>query len=355
MLVAAVVVLTGIAGCGGGAVRSHAVKKRAVAGPVDCFASPVRCGYPDAAAGNVGVSVSSCSSLPAFNPSKLPKGTYYNGSNLLEITTPGTTIKDLDFPSNITLVVAAANAEIDHVCVMTDGGGHSGSTALTIVKHVGGTTVENSTLGGANTTTQAAEQAITNDTNAPDTSADNDLLLNCGECVHGTWTLDNSYVDVTARIPGEHYEDWYFSDGTISANHDVFINPQEQTAEIFGNTNGGNGGPADNHVTITNSLLAGGGYMLYPNSDNSGVGASTMDITGNRFARCAGSAIANRRTGGQSCAGGTDRSGIWPRGGYFGVSYPTGTFCKGNDQTWKDNVWDDTGAEVICQSSARRQ
>jgi hypothetical protein len=348
--------MTAVAGCGGGGVTSpHAAKKRAASGPVDCFASPVRCGYPDAAAGNVGISLSSCSSLPAFDPSKLPHGTYYNGSNLLEITAPDTTIRDLDFPANITLVVDADNARIDHVCVLTDGGGHSGSTALTIAKHVRGTTVVNSTLGGANTTTQAAEQAITNDTNAPATTADNDLLLNCGECVHGTWTLDNSYVDVSATLRGEHYEDWYFSDGTISADHDVFINPQEQTAEIFGDTHGGNGGAADNHVTITDSLLAGGGYMLYPNSDNSGVGASTMDISGNRFARCSGAPIDNRRTGGQSCAGGSDRSGIWPHGGYFGVSYPTGTFCTGSDQIWEHNTWDDSGTEVRCQSSAHQQ
>jgi hypothetical protein len=312
----------------------------------DCFTSLASCGYPSRAAGDVGVS--RCSKLPAFNRSRLPRGTALDGSRLLVLRRAHATLKNLDLPSNIAIEVNADNTTINHVCMLTDGDGASGSTALRITPGTTGTKVENSTLGGANRTTQASDQAITNDSDAAHTTATNDLLINCGECVHGAWKLDNSYVDVTATIPGEHYEDWYFSDATISANHDVFINPREQTAEIFGDTNGGNGGPADNRITVTNSLLAGGGYMIYTDSNSSSVGSSRMHITGNRFARCDGRAVYDRATGGESCSGGVDAFGIFPQGGYFGVVYPNGAYCRAANHTWKNNSWDNNRAKVGC-------
>jgi hypothetical protein len=345
-----------VAACGAGGTPTthvHTTRQAHISGrPADCFVSHGSCGYPDPVIGTVGLGSNACAQLPVFNQANLPLGSYYNGSNLLSITMRGATLQNLRLPPGIAIAVDADNVTVNHVCALINGHGHAGSSALTISKNATGTTVENSTLGGANATDESAERAITNDTNAAGTVADNDQLINCGECVHGTWKLDNSYVDANARIRKEHYEDWYFSDGTISADHDVFVNPHEQTAEIFGDTHGGEGGRADNHVTITDSLLAGGGYMIYPNSTNSGVGSSTMRITGNRFARCTGAARFNKKTGGQACAGGPDRSGFWPQGGYFGVSYPAGTFCTGAGQTWADNSWDDEGGgPVRCQSS----
>jgi hypothetical protein len=312
----------------------------------DCFTSLASCGYPSRAAHDVGVS--RCSKLPAFKRSRLPKGTSLDGSRVLVIRRAHTTLKNLDLPSNLAIEVNADDATINHICMMTNGDGDSGSTALRITPGTTGTKVENSTLGGANKTNHASDQAITNDGDAARTSATNDLLINCGECVHGAWKLDNSYVDVTATIPGEHYEDWYFSDATISANHDVFINPREQTAEIFGDTHGGNGGAADNRITVTNSLLAGGGYMIYTDSNSSSVGSSRMHITGNRFARCDGRRVYDRLTGGESCSGGVDAFGIFPLGGYFGVVYPNGVYCRAANQTWKNNTWDNNRAKVGC-------
>jgi hypothetical protein len=312
----------------------------------DCFGSLAGCGYPSRSAHNVGVG--NCSHLRALNRSHPPKGTRFDGANLLEVTRAHATVKNLRFPSNVRIMVIANNATINHVCVMTNGGGHAGSTALMVRGGTTGTKVENSTLGGANRGGQSSEQAITNDSNAARTSAYNDELINCGECVHGAWKLTHSYVDANASIRGEHYEDWYFSDGTISANHDVFINPHEQTAEIFGDTHGGSGGPADNHVTITNSLLAGGGFMIYTDASSSSVGSSSTHITGNRFARCTGRTVYNRGTGGESCSGGVDAFGIWPRGGYFGVMYPNGAYCSAKRHTWKNNSWDNNRSRVHC-------
>jgi hypothetical protein len=327
LLIAATLCLGGAAVADG---QSHTKHKA-------CLGSLAGCGYPSRSAHDVGET--NCAALTAFNRSHLPRGTRLDGNNLLEVTRQAATLTHLDFPTNLTILIDARNVTVNHICAMTNGSATAGSTALKVAPGITGTTVKNSTLGGANTTNHSSEQAITNDANAPRTTATNDLLINCGECVHGTWKLTNSYVDAGATIPGDHYEDWYFSDGTISANHDVFINPHEQTAEIFGNTNGGNGGPADNHITITNSLLAGGGFMIYTNSSSTSVGTSTMNIAGNRFARCTTKADYNQQTGGESCAHGTDKYGIWPQGGYFGVVYPNGTYCHAPNHTWKNNTW----------------
>jgi hypothetical protein len=338
------------------ALTSHPPLPNAAVLPVgpkaqrDCFRSPVACGLPDPAAGNVGAD---CSELPDFDPASPPPGTYFNGSNLLEISDPHTVVANLAFPSTMAIQLApgSSGSTLDNICLLTDGGGVSGSTAVQIAPGVTGTVIENSTLGGANATTRASDQAITNDAGNADTAAVNDVLYNCGECVHGAWTLVHSFVDVTASIPGEHYEDWYFSDATISANQDVFLNPREQTADIFGDTEGGNGGAADNHITITNSLLAGGGFMLYADSSSSSVGSSTMKVMGNRFARCRSGALPNSATGGVACSGGTDGLGYWPRGGYFGID--SQTYCTGPGQLWAQNVWDDDNARLECAAPPR--
>jgi hypothetical protein len=86
--------------------------------------------------------------------------------------------------------------------------------------------------------------------------------------------------------------------------------------------------------------------MLYTNSSSTSIGSSTMDITGNRFARCTSSDAYNATTGGTACSGGTDGFGYWPQGGYFGVD--SWTYCTGTAQTWTNNVWDDNNAPVSC-------
>jgi hypothetical protein len=122
---------------------------------------------------------------------------------------------------------------------------------------VSGISIINSTVGEASSTTQSSDWAIGNGTLTANAVATNDYIYNCGECVHGAWTLNSSYVNANAVISGEHQEDWYFSDQTISANNDVLLNPFNQTATLFGDTQYGGGGPADNHIKLTNSLLAG--------------------------------------------------------------------------------------------------
>ena len=138
-------------------------------------------------------------------------------------------------------------------------------------------TIENSVIRGTGTAkSEATEEALQNSSDAPNARAINNDISNCGECVHQAWTLEGSYV-LTNTSPGSspHYEDIYASNGTsFTANHDTLFNIENQTAVFFQEGYKNSGAVA----SVTNSFLAGGGYMLHP--------VGTVTFTGDRFARC---------------------------------------------------------------------
>jgi hypothetical protein len=297
-----------------------------------CFPAPGACGYPDPDSGNVGPS-GACSSLTP--------------SAGINEHTAGATIQNLNITGEVT--ISASNVTLANDCISASGGGRLGSRIVSIGDGVTGTKIMHSTVFGANSTSESVEEALSNNNEGTGTVADHDYIYNCGECVHGTWTLTNSYVTSNATIPSDHYEDIYCNDTTFVAEHDVLINPHEQTANLFCDTNGGGGGPADDHITVTESLLAGSGYGLYPQGNSSSVGSSTMDVTGNRFARCLTAHVFESGTGGTSCKGGADADGYWPFGGYYGVLDADAAYCPpASGQQWSNNVWDDDGEAIGC-------
>ena len=109
-----------------------------------------------------------------------------------------------------------------------------------------------------------------------------------------------------------------------------------------------------NRLTVTNNLLAGGGYTIYPCGNATSVGSSTLDFEGNRIARCGGGIEFAGPGGTWLCADApktypylsTDGKGWYPRGGSFGnVAYD---FCGAAGWVWKNNVWDDNGSPSTC-------
>jgi hypothetical protein len=305
-----------------------------------CFASPGACGLPDPSVHNVGAT-SACSSLTS--------------SGTVTANKPGQTVSNLNI--NGRLLVSAPNVTISNVCVSYDGGGQLNTSALYIQGSAANTVLQHVTVGGANTSTQSAEQAITNASNG-NATATAVYAYNCGECVWGgPWTLNDSYV-ITNGMQGtdDHLEDVYYSDESISMNHDTLLNPDSQNSVTFGDTHFHNGGPCDNHITITNSLLAGGGFVIYTCGNASGVGSSTMNISNDRFARCttppfrynSGSGgTACQNSSGSSIGSGADAHGYWPKSGYFGTLL-SGYCPPTSGQTWSGNVYDDSGAAVPC-------
>ena len=284
-----------------------------------CYGSPASCGFPDPKAGNVGTE---CAALKA--------------SGSLTINTAGETVEGLNISGTVT--INAPNVTLTNDCIGAGGG--SGSHIVFLASGATGTQITHSDIYGS----PGVQEALTNNYSQSGAVADHDYIYNCGECVHGPWTLTNSYVTSNATISGEHYEDIYCSDATFVAEHDVLVNPHEQTANLFCDTKGGGGGPADNHITLKTSLLAGAGFSLYPDGNSSSAGSSTMTVTGNRFARCSSTPVFNSQSGGTACKNGPDANGLFPNGGYFGID--AYTYCSSG--VWSQNVWDDSGTPVGC-------
>lgn len=267
-------------------------------------------------------------------------------SGSVTVSRAGATVKNIDVIGK--LIVTAPNVTIDNVCVSTDAHAALNAAALVLQGGADDTLIEHSTVAGANRSGHSVEIAAANWGGRPATLR-RDYLYACGECIHdGPWTVDDTYVISNGMVgTSDHYEDVYCSDTSVSMNHDTVLNPEWQTATVFCDTNGGGGGACRNHLRITGSLLAGGDFMLYPCGNASSVGTSSLTVTGNRFARCRTWPFRyDSGTGGNTCAGGSDRAGYFPYGGYFGVN--DSAYCSGSHRRWAGNVWDDNGATVSC-------
>jgi hypothetical protein len=204
-----------------------------------------------------------------------------------------------------------------------------------IAPGVSGVLIEDSTLRGVDSTSLGAVQYSVQNSGSSTNKGMRLNMSSCTTCWAGPGTLQDSYAITDAVISGSHYEPIYYGGGAgpLVVNHDTLKNPNGQTAEVFG----GNDYGIETGLTITNNLLAGGGYMIYGGAIGS-QGASTTDvtITGNRFARCLTSTILDSG-GGYLCSGGSDSNGYWPHGGYFGVAAYVNTAVT----TWSGNYWDD--------------
>jgi hypothetical protein len=271
----------------------------------------------------------------------------------MTISTAGRTIANLNIRG--TIDIEAPNVTINNVCVADNGRAQAGSTAIQMGNESTNALIENSAIGGADTSSQSIEVAVAN-YGASNAILSHDFLYNCGECVHnGPWTIKDSFV-ISNGMQGtdDHYEDVYCNDTAINMIHDTLLNPEGQTATVFCDTGGGSGGACRNDVSIRDSLLAGGGYMLYVCGNASSAGTSTMNVTNNRFARCTSKPFNQTNDGGYDCQGssneslaaGADAHGYWPYGGHYGVE--AGTYCASG--TWSGNTWDDNGGGVRCSS-----
>ncbi len=322
----------------------------------NCFASPKACGYPDTTAvypnsayvgPENGTTSVACSSLtPATGTVTLSTNQTYSG---------------YDLTGNI--VIDGTGVTLNDDCVSYNGNNSDGSYAVADATYTG-LTVENSDIGGTNTGTGAVDAAVQGEA-----TITHSYLFDCGECMGAGDSPSNSYIIANGFPAGVHSEDVYLGGGdTFAANHDTLLDPYDQTAEIYGDTST-SGSACTNHISITNSLLAGGGSIIYECGNNpaaesggSNTGGGTLTFTGNDIARCtsqngyqdpsslhevvcaASSAgpFVNSNSEPASSVGG-DSHGYWPLGGAFGID--AYTFCSsGNGTTWSGNYYDDAGS-----------
>ena len=275
------------------------VKKEESSSQTNCIKVPSACGYPDST--NTGV----------------PAGTTLKSqTNNITVTTPGTTIKDVALEGSIS--VEANNTTIEDTDVTVNGtqtcGESCGGRGIWIKPGVTGTLIQNVAChGGALSGSNVTQYCIMSNDSA--TTIKQLHAYNCTECLAGPMNLSNSFINESdATIPQEHYEDIYYGGGggPLIVNHNTMLNQQGQTAVVFASVDFGN----QTTLTITNNLMAGGGYMIYGGGSGSGgkvVGPVT--ITGNRFSR-----------------------EFYPNGGYYGVA----SYMNEAVTTWSGNVWDET-------------
>jgi hypothetical protein len=306
--------------------------------PEGCFSDPESCGYP----GTQNTGVANCSALKASGGKTITKAE---------------TVEGLDISGEV--VIDASGVKLNDDCIEVNGDEEQGSAAVILDNGASNFTISNSTIRGKNTTSQSIEEALRNNYSDAGATAIKDRLENCAECLHQTWAISESYVIANGEEKADesglaHAEDWWFDGGTVSANDDTLLNPSKQTAVIFAESGGGS---CQNHETVTNSLLAGGGFMFYLCAHSTGAGSSSIDIKDNRFARmvCTKKEIENYEgRGGFGCGPegsffsyGEGAGGYFPRGGFFGLVYEgEGVYNKGAG--WEGNYWDNNLASVAA-------
>jgi hypothetical protein len=299
--------------------------------PRDCFASPGSCGYPDPSDGTAGV----------------PRATKLTPRGSIAVTKRGTVLQNLDVTGTIT--IQAANTTIRNVRLTVVGRG-SGTAGIWIEPGAGPTTISDTTIRGTSAH-QSPESAIFNH-NGESLTLTRVYFYNFADPVEGAVTIDDSYIDANGSYGSgsaiAHIEDVYASDARVVVKHSVLLNPTGQTATVFMDTNGGQGAiPGDDKLTVVNSLLAGGGWTLYPSAKSTSPGTGRMNVSGNRFARCLSTPVYDKRSGGTSCKKGPDSHGYYPYGGYYGVA--ADLYCPPKrNQRWSANVWDDDDTPIRC-------
>jgi len=293
----------------------------AISASAACLPQPSSCGFPDAS--NTGV----------------PAGTTLTPSGSRTVTTNGAVLSGLEITGTVT--VAADNVTIENSRIAKGSGG-SGSYVVILNNGADNFTIRDTEISGPASDTSGLESAVWNHYNNPGATATRVYFHRCADCWEGAGTFRDSYMIVDAAYSGSHDEDIYVCGATVDVEHSTLINRHSQTATVFGDA-----GCGGNRFTVTDSLLAGGGYLLYPQA-NSDSRIGTMRVTGNRFARCHTRAVYEADSGGTACAGGPDRHGLFPQGGYYGVvaySY------RGRGQIWRGNFWDDN-LRPICASGS---
>jgi hypothetical protein len=296
----------------------------------NCFSSPHSCGFPDPT--NTGV----------------PAGVALTPSGSVTVTRPGTVVSGLQVTGSIS--VRASNVTIENTRVIqssTCGPSTTcGNSAIEIASGQSGVTIKNVETASAPGVT--CEHDIRN--TGSSVTIERAYLHACDGNVYavGPTVLKDSYGIAQIAISSDHIENVYFNETAFTAIHDTLLNPVGQTAVIFGNSGGGTDVTnCSNQLTVLESLLAGGGYSLYPCAHAAQAGTSSLKVEGNHFARCVSAEGYEPDGGAHPCVGGPDSSGYYPKSGAYGIAWNYFTSAS----VWRGNVWDNNLARACITGS----
>jgi hypothetical protein len=245
--------------------------------------------------------------------------------------TSGQTLEGKEVTDGVT--VAGPNVTIRNSVIRNPSGGN-GTSAIEMQQGATNFTIEHSEVTGNGSKTNAPESNVWNHYNDPGFRVIDSYLHGAPDNIEGPVSIYDSYVIVDAEYPGAHSEDIYLCGANATVLHSTLYNESGETSLIFGDGICGKG----NAVTVEDSMLAGGGYMLQPNAK--GVSAPVR-IVDNRVGRCV-TAAHQDSGGGYVCAGGADANGYWPRAGQYGLDTELG-----KEAVWSGNVWDDN-SQPMC-------
>ncbi len=268
-----------------------------------CMAQPSACGFPDV--GTAGVKPGVARETVGHDVTLSTAGQVYENKTVLG-----------------TLSVTAPNVIVRNVKVVMSPGGAYGIEAFDWSTNVSNLLLQdvevdmNGTFGSSGIAYgNFTAQRVFIHNGSDCVSFTHNATVKDSLCVVGPDTNGDAWPDSTSFCNvGDYHFDGLQSDGGggYLIDHNTIRNPCDQVSAIIMSTNSG---PISN-VTITNNLMAGGGYTLYCNV--SGIDVPNEVVTGNRFAKS-----------------------FHPKGGEWGPW----TGCDDADAV-SGNVWDETGAAL---------
>jgi hypothetical protein len=235
----------------------------------NCMPDPSACGFPD---------VESTGVLPG-----VPREAVNSDVSL---ATPGQVYENKTVTGTIS--VTAANVTIRNVKLIMDPGSDYGIQAFSFSSGVSNLVVEDSEIdlnGNFNSKGIAFDHYTLRRVfmhNGSDCAhTEHDVVIEDSLCALGPDANSDGWPDNESWCDGPEHRDGFQSDGGdgLTFRHNTIRNNCDETSAILMSTNTS---PIAN-VSITNNLLAGGGYTLYCNADGGDVPNET--VTGNRFSK----------------------------------------------------------------------
>jgi hypothetical protein len=286
------------------------------AAQLTCGTSPSSCGFPDAT--NTGVPSGTTLKTVGTGTGQVSSGTGWTltTGGWVAVTGNGATLTGLNIPYGV--VISANNVTLNNDKIVVGG---AGGIAVSL-RHTAGVTIANTTIAGMDSGANrilAGIKDVFSDSTGITVNHDNISLFETGVQLEAG-LVENNYIHDPGFIAGDHTNGVMSNGGTVqlTITHNTIFNNQTQTDDVglFEDFT------AQANRTVTNNLLAGGGYSIYGgNTKTSNGPTSNIVITGNVFA-----------------------TNYFPTGGNYGPVVYFNTSGQGN--VFKNNGWDTTGATV---------
>ncbi len=294
----------------GGLGATHAL---AATGKTNCSPRPSACGFPDAT--NTGVPAGTRLTQVPGQATSGPGWTWNASSHTAVVKTNGAVITDLHV--NGILDIQASNVTVNNVEVTS-----SGDFFGISLRHTQDVTIENSTIGGTNTTTGRIGAAIHDvyDDSTNMLIKDNNIFSFKTAIQVTNGIVIGNYIHDTGFVEGDHTNGILVLGTTqpLLIRDNTILDDQDQTDAVsLGST--GPGKPVGNKV-VERNLLGGGAYAVYGGATH-GNTTSGIVIKNNVFSQLY-----------------FPKSGLWGPVAYFDTA--------GAGNVWTGNTWDTTGDTV---------